>query len=422
MVKTSKVYGVKLRKREIFVASASEWHHSSTYTHETLLKIFSTIKDASDAIIAKMDESKIEKNHGLRRNVNFVIDMNLETEIVTRADDEGSKKYFIRPEKPFERDISGLVDDKDFETELTEDEEEFLSGKVEIGGAEVQSTVANPDTCENTVRVLKSTGATVAENTVCEIKKVVDIYKADSIETKKVAASDKCKTDVVESDLTMKRKFDISTADSNCRIAQINRYDVVSTLIDHGIDDTGNATVRSDARIITGSDKVMVNETSGKRGRAKTGTKKTREIAADTSDSTGKSEKMRSQSVKDAQSVKKMNHKKKNEQSIAKKQRLVDDKQSRRNIFSNFQPKLLQTPTQEEINEYYTDYSIIKNPLRNIRNGNSPYVYYEITGKKELRKRMVIRLKGRKKSVKDELIGKFFVSGDMSDEGDDVKF
>ncbi|ELA47869.1 hypothetical protein VCUG_00589 [Vavraia culicis subsp. floridensis] len=420
MVKTSKVYGVKLRKREIFVASASEWHHSSTYTHETLLKIFSTIKDASDAIIAKMDESKIEKNHGLRRNVNFVIDMNLETEIVTRADDEGSKKYFIRPEKPFERDISELVDDKDFETELTEDEEEFLSGKVEIGGAEMQSTIATPDTRGNTAKGLKSASATAAENTVCEVRNVVDTYKADSIETKRVAAGDKCKTDVSESDLTMKKMSGVSTADNNRRIAQVNKYDVVSTLINHGIDGTGNATGRSDARIITSSE-VMVNETSGKRGRAKIGTKKTQEIAADTSGSTGKSE-LRSQSVKDTQSMKKMNHKKKNEQSTAKKQRLVDDKQPRRNIFSNFQPKLLRTPTQEEINEYYTDYSIIKNPLRNIRSGNSPYVYYEITGKKELRKRMVIRLKGRKRSVKDELIGKFFVSGDMSDEGDDVKF
>lgn len=67
------------------------------------------------------------KNYGVRKNVNFVVNMNLETSIVTRSDD-GGIKYLVKPEQPFERGTV-IVYDKDFETEMTEDEDEFLGNE-----------------------------------------------------------------------------------------------------------------------------------------------------------------------------------------------------------------------------------------------------------------------------------------------------
>ncbi|ELQ74684.1 hypothetical protein THOM_2371 [Trachipleistophora hominis] len=419
MVKTSKICGVKLHKREIFVASATEWHNSSTYSHETLLKIFSTIKDASDAIIAKMDSSEMDKNHGLRRNVNFVIDMNLETEIVTRADDEGSKKYFIRPERPFERDVGGLVDDKDFETELTEDEEEFLNGRSDNTDEEVRGNVAVQGACQNVMtgvggKTTNDENVKAAVSTENDAKTVVDVHTAQSIETKKVAAKDQH-----EAVLTGPRTttmVNTSMEGRNNAAVSIDRRDALDASLNHTKNRIIDETVKLCGTAVT--DGAVIDSIAIQ----KNDTKTTSVTSTSMPSTVKKSKSAHSKSNKDLSNAKKTENKSKKKLQTAKRQRLSDDRRPRRNIFSNFKPTLLHTPTEDEINEYYADFFIIKNPLKSIRCGDSPYVYYEVTEKKAVKKKITIRLKGKKKSIKDELIGKFFVSGDMSDEGEDVKF
>lgn len=135
MATTSKIHGLMIEKREIYIYNVKEFVPVGNVSQDHLLETLKLLKRKTQEVKLEMNKNtplKLSKNMGIRKNVNFAINLALETDIVTKTDDEGSKEFIVRSENPFESNFNYIADDKDFFTEQTEDEDEFR----EISGFE----------------------------------------------------------------------------------------------------------------------------------------------------------------------------------------------------------------------------------------------------------------------------------------------
>lgn len=134
MVKSAKLRGFKWQKKDLLIMNLNQWTNINTIDQESVFKTLEFIKSQTHDIKAKMNKKcdgssrNLKKNTGIRKNVNVMLHFNCETQIFTNTDDEGTKQFLVKKEDPLDRNntLEYLLDDKDFETEQTEDEEEFL--------------------------------------------------------------------------------------------------------------------------------------------------------------------------------------------------------------------------------------------------------------------------------------------------------
>lgn len=136
-------------KKDIFVYDVDDFKPCSTVSQDYILETIKLLKSKSHEVKLQMNKNNgqiLQRNMGIRRNINFMVNFNLETEIVTRTDDEGSKNFIVKAENPFEPNLDYIADDKDFFTEQTEDEDEFreISG-YESKKRDKRSTVVQSD-------------------------------------------------------------------------------------------------------------------------------------------------------------------------------------------------------------------------------------------------------------------------------------
>lgn len=358
MAKSSKISGIKLQKKELFIRTTDDWQHMTTFSHESLLETFSAIKSKSQEI---KDQMAIKSNNtGERRNINFIIDLNLETQIVTRADDEGTKKFLIKPEKPFDRELEYILDDKDFETEATEDEEEFLK---ECGRVEKE----------------KKDAASIIQGKVVGISN--GINNINLINKNSISAGKRLNSSEVE-------------------------------FIDNSL---SNLTTSEDVEKKTKRRKVVKGETSssiidGKKEEAKQTNKP---IGAET-----QTTKINNKII----NTRKATSTKKTAAMTTKTAHATTGKR-KRNIFSNFTPNLSKPLTNQEFNLPYSDYIVVNNPLQEIRKSRNELIFYDITGEEKKNMKFSINVK-KKKAVekRNAFLDKYFVREEDLDDESDLKF
>lgn len=101
-------------------------YNKTVLNNDYLLKSLELSGIMSHKVYLPFDKKESQKKIGIYKNIIFLVDLNLETEIITCTDAKGIKKYIIKSQNPFETTLDKTADARDFFTKQTEDEDEFL--------------------------------------------------------------------------------------------------------------------------------------------------------------------------------------------------------------------------------------------------------------------------------------------------------
>lgn len=403
MAKSSKIHGLMVDKKEIYVYDADDFVNSNTVSRECLLETLKLLKSKSHEVKLQMNKNngpKLQKNFGIRRNINFMVNFNLETDIVTRTDNEGIKNFIVKAENPFETNLDYIADDKDFFTEQTEDEDEFR----EISGYETKRREKGVNkSSDRDKEKIKSQEIVLEEKPKSKIK--TDPHKLNvekntkkKLESQKVIAEAKLNK---KEKLNSKEKLNTKNPSEPQKLntkKKPNSKEVLDIKEKPSTKKKLNSKEKLNTKPPSKPQKVTVGESTDTKNPLENYIKGRSDISDyDEISSTGVSSLKKSihtlSLVEETRELKQGRSSDPLDFPLPKRTKSTNTTgHFKRNVFANFIPSTKQNVRTNELLLPYHTWMIIKNPCREMRKQVSKRVYREITGQKRRRSSTTVNI------------------------------